>query len=139
MFTNQLAIINKIKADIQTSVLSIQPDMQFSLDEPIEPMYDNLPCVYIYPVKEDYNFSESFQDSSAKTLMLRIIIQMKSGPASIICNPIINMISDTLMADRTLGNLINYLELQSIHWGNDRLKDGNICGAALDIEIKYLT
>jgi hypothetical protein len=135
MFTNSLAIINQIKTDL-TSALTV-PNLTINLDEPLDLVYSDLPTLSIYPLKEDFVFSDSFTQDK-KQLFIRIELRMVSGPASTICTPVINDISTAIKADRTLGNLADYVELQSIQWANDKTESGYVCGASLDLQVDYL-
>jgi hypothetical protein len=135
MFTNAPAILTYLKTLIETNVTN--PSFNVNLDEPIELVYEDLPSIAIYPIREDFNYDESFSQDK-KNLSLRIEIRMKGSPASTIATPIVNQISTLIKADRTFAGLAEYVEIQSLQWANDRSEKGLVCGAALDLQVNYL-
>ena len=137
MITNSLAILNQIKDQVTTATSSLLPTATISLDEPIDLVYDNLPEICIYPISEDLIYDESFSEDKNQ-LSIRIEIRLVSGPASVVCTPILNAIGDNLKSDLRLNGLSDYLEIQRIQWANDKTADGNVCGASIDLQVNYL-
>ena len=135
-FTNNVAIIEQVITDI-TSAVSSYNITNINNDEPINLIYSDLPSIAVYPVKEDFIYDESSSNNDSKKLYLRIELRMKNGPASIVCSPVINSISDAIKADRTLNQLAIYVERQSIQWANEQISQGQVCGASVDLEITY--
>jgi len=138
MFTNNVAIIAQVISDI-TSAVSTYSITNINNDEPLNLIYSDLPAIAVYPVREEFIYDDSSSNSEKKKLALRIELRMLGGPASIVCSPVINSISDAIKADRTLNGLAVYVERQSIQWANEQISQGQICGASLDLEIEYFT
>lgn len=136
MYTNAVAILNQIKSILTTSV--VITDLTISLDEPLDLIYSDLPSIAIYPLKEDLLYDEGYSQDK-KQLSVRLELRMKSGPASTVCTPVVNTICSAIKANRTLGNLADYVEIQTIQWANDKTESGYVCGASVDIVINYLT
>jgi hypothetical protein len=137
-FTNAPAILTQIKSQITTALSTLLPSASISLDEPLDLVYDNLPEICVYPLTENFVYDESFNSASKKLLNVRIEIRMKSGPASSVATPILNAIASNLKADLRLNGLVDYLELGSIQWANDKTMEGNVCGCSLDVSLSYL-
>ena len=136
-YTNALAIVQKISDLINAPVKALVPTMSFNLDEPINPVFSDLPLVSTYPIREDFVYDESTNGSDKKSLSIRIEFRMKGGPASTVCTPIVNAIAAALKASPRLDGLAIYVELQSIQWANDTTGSGNVCGAAIDVQVFY--
>ena len=137
MFTNALAIITHIKADL-AAIPTLPDGININLDEPITLVYEDLPSLSVYPLREEYLAEDSFQSESKKRLLVRVELRLKGSPASTLCTPVINLICDAIRADRTLGGNVDYVEIQSIQWANDIAKEGYVCGASIDLQIDYL-
>jgi hypothetical protein len=137
MYSNAVAIIDRIRTTLTAPVQGLVPGMSLNLDEPLSLVYSDLPALAIYPIKEDLLPDESFTQDK-KSLSLRIELRMKSGPASTICTPVINTVCAALKADRTLGGLAVYVEIQSLQWANDNSESGVVCGASIDLVVFYL-
>ena len=133
MFTNSTAIMTQIQTDLNAASLGIP----INLDEPLELVYDDLPSISIYPVREEFIYDGSYNQDK-KQLAIRIELRMKGSPASTYCSPVINTIASTIKADRLLGGLADYVELQSIQWANDITEKGYVCAASLDLTVDYL-
>ena len=138
-YTNALAIIETIRDLITAPVTALYPDITLNLDEPINLVYSDLPSISVYPLREDFQYEESFGSSDKKHLAVRVELRMKGGPASTVCTPVVNAIAAAIKADVRLGGLATYVELQSIQWGNDTTGSGAVCGAAVDIQVQYLS
>lgn len=136
MYTNSTNILNQIKTQITTATASILPDADITNDEPIELIYDSLPQICIYPLKEELLYDESFSQDK-KSLSIRIEVRQKGSPASSVSTPVVNAICDNLKGSKLAG-LVDYIELQTIQWANDRTTEGNVCGSSIDIIINYL-
>ena len=139
MFTNALAIAQELKTIITAPALAVVPGMTFNLDEPVNLVWDDLPVVSTYPVSEEYNYDESTGASDKKHLRLRIEVRVKSGPASVVCTPVVNAVCAAIKANRSLNGLAQYVELQTIQWANDNTGSGVVSGAAVDVLVQYFT
>lgn len=137
MFSRAIEILQQIQTDITAPVTNILPSIKINLDEPIDPIYEDLPLIAIYPVKETFDLQESAGTETYKHLFLRIEIRLLGIPASLVATPIVNAISSAIQADQFLGGLAVYVELGDINWASDRVAKGNICGASLDIQVDY--
>lgn len=134
MFTNATEILTQLKTLIDGTALGIT----VNLDEPLELVYDDLPSISIYPLREEFIYDGSYNQDK-KQLAIRIELRMKGSPASTYCTPAINTIATALKADRTLAGLADYVELQSLQWANDITEKGYVCAASLDLQVDYLT
>ena len=132
-FTNSTAILTQIQTDLTTANLGIT----INLDEPLELVYDDLPSISIYPLREEFIYDGSYNQDK-KQLAVRVELRMKGSPASSICTPIMNTIASAIKADRTLNGLADYVELQSLQWANDITEKGYVCASSLDLQIDYL-
>ena len=137
MFTNVLNIITRIHTDLQATIPGLLPNIKISLDQPLEPVYSDLPCIYIIPVKEEYIYDDSTNNEDKKRLHLTIIGQFQGSPASSVATPILNAVASALKTDRTLNGLAFYVELQDVFWATDDKANGSVCGFALDVQVDY--
>ena len=132
-FTNALTILTYLKTMFTNGISTIN----VNLDEPLEIVYNDLNTISIYPIKEDFLYDESYGQDK-KSLALRVEVRMKGGPASTVATPVLNQITALLKSDLHLGGLADYMELETVQWGNDRIEQGLVCGCSLDLTIKYL-
>ena len=139
MYTNSTAIMEEIKTILTNGLSASNPDLTIILDEPIILDYNSLPLLCIFPMKEDYSYDESFGSEYKKDLSVNISIRLKGKPASSLATPFVNSICDLIHSNRDLNGLADYVEIQTIQWGNDRVEEGYVCGASIDLQIKYLT
>jgi hypothetical protein len=137
MFTNALNILDYIKTLVANNVAPGITNVY--LDEPLDLVYSDLPLIAIYPIKEDFVYDSSTNTEDKKQLSIRIEIRLPGGPASSTCTPVLNTIATAIKADKWLGGLSDYTELQTIQWANDTTSNGKVSGASLDIQVNYLT
>lgn len=138
MYTKSLEILTQIKADMVSIIATLPANITINLDEPITLVYDDLPSLSAYQIREDLLPEDSYSQYK-KRLLVRIELRMVGSPASTLCTPVVNLICAKLKADRTLGGLADYVELQSIQWANDIVASNYVCGASIDIQIDYLS
>jgi hypothetical protein len=141
MYSNAPAILAQIKADITAPITALLPNVQLHLDEDLEIVYTDLPCIAIYPTEErnDADFNNDNHGPFKKELAIRIEIRMAGTPASALCTPIINAIASALQADPLLGGLCNNFDFEPITWATGHLGSGMASGAALEMLIRYIT
>jgi len=136
-YTNSLAIIQRIQADLITSITPLLPGLKVNLDEPNSYVWTDLPVMCVYPMKEDYVEESASQNQDFKQLHVVIECWQKSGPSSVISTPIIQAIAASIKADRTLGGLAMYVELGTIQWANTQIGSGLASAASLEIRVDY--
>ena len=137
MYSNVQAILTQISTQVQTAVIGLLPTATLSFDEPLSLTYTSLPEIAIYPLMEKTIESDSFTQDK-KELSIRIEIRQKGGPASSVSTPVVNAICDSLKQTLRLNNLIDWLSVETIQWANDRVVEGAVCGASIDLTIHYL-
>lgn len=142
MFSNVLAIITQIKADLTAPVTALLPGVEIHLDEEIDLVYDDLPALAIYPTEERND--EEFQNDFAtcpfkKDLFLRIELRVKGTPASQLCTPALVAIVEALQADPRLGGLIDSIEAGTVTWATGHIGSGLVSGACLELIVRYIT
>ena len=136
-YTKCLDIINRIKTTITAPVIAQVPTMEIVIDEPVNLVFSELPNIAIYPMTEQFIYAESFNQNDRKQLMVRVELRMKGGPSSQVCTPVVNTICAAIKADRTLGGLVTYVEIQMIQWANEQTGSGVLSGSAIDIQVNY--
>jgi len=137
MFTNALAIIQRIQADLAASIPTYLPGVTIYLDEPLDIIYTDLPVMVISPNKEEFIYDSESQNQDKKRLLVKILLFVKGGPSSSLCSPIMNYVVSALKADRTLGGLAMYVEFQGLEWLSGEDIDGRVSGASLEVMIDY--
>ena len=137
MFSNVINIITRIQTDLQASIPGLLPTVTITLDQPLEPVYTDLPAIYILPTKEEFIYEDSTNNEDKKKLHLAIICQLQNGPASTVATPILNAVVTALKADRTLGGDALYVEFSDVVWATDDNANGTVCGFALDMTVDY--
>jgi hypothetical protein len=138
-FSNALPILEQIQSDITAPITALMPTVKISLDEAVDFVYEDLPCIAIYPTKETFDLSESAGSQSYKHLFISIELRMQGASATTIATPVVNAISAAIQADQFLGGQAVYVELQDIAWASERTNSGTLCGARLDIQVDYYT
>ena len=136
-YTNSLAIIQRIQADLITSITPLLPGLKINLDEPNSYVWNDLPVIAVYPMKEDYVEESASQTQDFKQLHITIEIWMKGCPASSVVTPIVQAIAACIRADRTLGGLAMYVELGTIQWANTQIGSGLASAASLELRVDY--
>lgn len=140
-FTNVVAILEKIQADITGPVTALLPGVAVHLDEDVDLQYADLPAIAIYPTEErnDEEFQNDFATSPfKKDLFLRIELRVAGTPASLLCTPAIVAIVQALQADPRLGGLINNIEAGTVTWATGHLGSGLASGACLELTVRYV-
>ena len=138
MFTNVEYYLDRIIEDLQTPISALLPNVQFVTDDPVNIVYTDLPIISVMPITEEFIYDDSSNSSDLKELKISILLRMAGTPASSLCSPIINQIVSTLRKDRMLGTSDTvYVEFQGISWASDRVAEGKLCGASLDILVRY--
>jgi len=136
MFTNVQAYVSKIITDLEAA--NLIPGVNVSNDEPLELVYSDLPNITVIPTTEDFVYDDSSNSSDMKELNISIQLRMQGSPATTLCSPVINQIVSTLRNDAMLGSQNTvYVEFGNLSFANDRISDGKVCGASLDIKIRY--
>lgn len=137
MVSNALEILHYLRDNLEAPLTLAVPAMRVTLDEPLTLVYSDLPSCSIYPVREDFVPDESSNSSDKQHLALRVELRMPGAPASTVCTPVLNVITQALKSDLRLGGLADYVEAQTIQWASETVAEGPVCAASLDILVAY--